>query len=459
MQDLTKGSITRHLVGMAAFIALGLVFQTAYFVVDLFFVARLGPDALAGVSAAGSATFLGLAASQIIAVGCLSLIAQAIGRKDPADANMVFNQGFSLALAALAGTLVAGYALAGWGMQALAADPASEALGLTYLHWFIPSLAVAFPTAALGAALRGAGVVRPTMLVQSAAVLLNVVLAPVLIAGWGSGIPLGVAGAGLASSLAASLGLVLLAVVFPRSQQGLAVSLALLSPRPGIWRRIIAIGLPAAGEFFLMFVIIGIMYLAIRRFGPEAQAGYGIGARIMQSIFLPAMAVAFASAPVAGQNFGAKAYDRVRLTFRQSALIGGAIMLGLTLLCQWRPSVLVAVFTTDPGVSAVAVEYLSVGSWNFVAVGLIFTCSAMFQALGDTKPSLFSSATRLLTFGAPVLWLAAQPGTVLLDFWYLSVASVALQAVFSVLLLRREFRLKLGVGRSEPNDSVAVAPS
>ena len=120
-----------------------------------------------------------------------------------------------------------------------------------------------------------------------------------------------------------------------------------------------------------LFVIIGIVYVVIRHFGPEAQAGFGIGARIAQSMFLPAMAVAFAAAPIVGQNFGARRPDRVRQTFRSSALIGAGIMLTLTLLCQIRPEVLPLPFAQDPRTLAVASEYLRILSWNFLATGFV----------------------------------------------------------------------------------------
>ncbi len=163
----------------------------------------------------------------------------------------------------------------------------------------------------------------------------------------------------------------------------------------------------------------------------------------MQAIFLPAMAVAFATAPIAGQNFGARQPHRVRATFAWAAAIGSVIMLCLTLLCHVSPHVLVEPFTSDPAVIAVAVEYLRISSWNFVAVGLIFSCSGMFQALGDTRPALISSASRLIFYVVPAVWLTHQPWVALHDFWYVSVASITLQAVVSFALLRHQLHHKL----------------
>ena len=109
MKDLTKGSISSHLIAMAVPMAAGMIFQTLYFFVDLYFVAKLGDAAVAGVSTAGNAMFIIMALTQVLGVGTVALIAHAVGRKDQADANLIFNQ--SLLIAALCGvlTLVLGY--------------------------------------------------------------------------------------------------------------------------------------------------------------------------------------------------------------------------------------------------------------------------------------------------------------------------------------------------------------
>jgi Na+-driven multidrug efflux pump len=163
----------------------------------------------------------------------------------------------------------------------------------------------------------------------------------------------------------------------------------------------------------------------------------------MQAIFLPAMALSFAAGPIAGQNFGARNAQRVRDTFRHAALMGGAIMLGLTLLCQISPHILVEPFSQDPAVTAVATEFLRIVSWNFIAIGVTFTASGMFQALGDTRPALISSGSRLLTYVVPAVWLSYQPWVSLRDFWYLSLGSTMLQALFSYVLLRHQLHSKL----------------
>jgi putative MATE family efflux protein len=295
----------------------------------------------------------------------------------------------------------------------------------------------------MGSALRGTGIVKPTMIVQVLTVVLNTVLAPVLIAGWGTGKALGVAGAGLASSVSVAAGVVLLAVYFLRLERYVTFRSDLWRPRLPTWSRMLAIGLPAGGEFALMFAYMAVVYWAIADFGAAAQAGFSIGGRIMQSIFLPAMAIAFAAGPIAGQNFGAARPDRVRETFSKAVMLNSIVMVLVTVFLQWRPEVLVAFFTGDAEVQAVGATFLRIISWNFVAQGIVFTCSGMFQGLGNTKPALLSSAVRLLIFAPLAVLLSGEPGFTIVQLWELSVFSVAIQAVLSWMLLRGQFRRRL----------------
>ena len=456
MKDLTQGPIGRQLMATAVPIAIGMLFQTLYLLVDLYFVAPLGDAAIAGVSTAATAGFVILALTQMLGVGTVALVSHAVGRKDRAAANLVFNQSVLLSGLCVVLTLAVGFLASGAYARALAANTAAAAAGTAYLLCYTPGLALQFAMVAMGSALRGTGIVKPTMLVQMLTVMANILLAPVLISGWVTHHAFGTAGAGLASSIAIAVGVLLLWLYFVRLEHYVALQPKLWAPHWRLIGRILNIGLPAGGEFLMLFVILGVVYWVIRPFGAAAQAGFGIGGRVMQAMFLPVMAVAFAVAPVAGQNFGARQYARVRETFRSAAVGSTVLMLLITLVCQWRPQWFIYAFTRAADVVAVGGPYLRIISWNFVATGLIFTCSGMFQALGNTWPSLLSSASRLLTFVLPALWLSQQPHFTLTEVWYLSVATVALQALTSLVLLMREMRRQLAAPAAAAGSAAAV---
>jgi putative MATE family efflux protein len=340
-------------------------------------------------------------------------------------------------------------------LQSVAADEATISEGAKFMHWVLPGFALMFPMTTIGSALRGTGIVQPTIVIQMLTVVINAILAPILIAGWGTGVPLGVQGAGLASSISIVIGTVLLAVYFHRLEHFVAIKPELMKPLFPQWRRILNIGLPAGGEFALMFVFSAVVYYSIRNFGASAQAGFGIGSRVLQAIMLPAMAIAFAAGPIAGQNYGARNVERVRETFRKAAIIGTGAMILVTIFAQWRPQALVGMFKADQEAINVAALFLQLISWNFVAQGLIFTCSSMFQGLGNTVPSLISSATRVIVFAVPAIWLSTRPDFKIEQVWYLSIGSATLQALVSLTLLRMEFGKRLRPVVSQPQAASA----
>ena len=446
MRDLTQGSIPGHLIRLSLPMMFGMLFQTAYYLVDLWFVARLGDAAVAGVSAAGNVQMIIMALTQVLGVGTMPLIAQAVGRRDQADATLVFNQSVLWSFVCGVAVLVFGYALSPLYLAQVGADAATREAGLSYLRWYLPGLGLQFALVSTGAALRGTGIVKPTMAVQMVTVLLNIVLAPVLIAGWGTGRPMGVAGAGLASTIAIVVAVLLMLAYFFRLEHYVGFRRELLRVRLDVLRRMLVIGVPAGAEFALMFVMAAVVYYVIRDFGAAAQAGYGIGVRVMQSIFLPAMAISFSASPLAGQNMGAGNMARVRETFHWAALMGGVAMALLTILTQLRADLFVSGFTTEPAVLAVSSDYLRVISWNFVANGFLFTCSGMFQALGNTIPSLVSSALRLTSFALPALWLSTRDGFTLHQVWVLSVVTMTIQALLTTWLLVGELRRRGAYG-------------
>jgi putative MATE family efflux protein len=453
MKDLTSGSIPGHITTMSAQMAIAIFVQTLYFFTDLYFVTKLGDAVTAGVTSAGNIWFVVLALTQILNVGTAALVSQAVGAQQRDRANLVFNQALALALFLVMFVIAGVYAGSGPYMRAVAADAPTAQAGIDYLYWFAPGLGLQFVMIAMFATLRGTGMVKPTMIIQMITVVVNIALAPVLIVGWGTGKAMGAAGAGLASTIAVVVGVILSAYYFFKHEKYVGIHPAQMRVQPALWGRITNIGLPVGLEFFLMSIVMAVIYWLIQGFGAEAQAGFGVGQGIMRIIMLPAMAVAFAAAPIAGQNFGARKPERVRETFRWTVLVSIGIMSLLTLVCQFEADWFMRVFTSETAVIQVGAEMLMISSWMFAANGVIFSCSSIFQGLGNTWPTIGSSALRLAAFTIPAIWIASRPGFELRQLWYVSVASMFLQAIVVYLLLRREFARKLVVPGRDSRDS------
>jgi len=443
VQDLTTGSLTRHLLKTTGFMLVTMATQTLYFLADIYWVGRLGREAVAAVGISGNLMFVVLAASQMLGVGATTLVSHAVGQKDRDRALRVFNQSQVLSIVAGVVFLAAAMATRLQYARAMSADAGTAALAGDYLMWYIPASALQFAMVAMAAALRGTGNFKPGMIVQTATVLINIVLAPILIFGWGPQPPLGVAGAAIATLVAVAVGTVWLLRYFLPTDAYLRFVPSEWRPRLDLWGAMLRIGLPAGAEFALMAVYLVIVYAISRPFGAAAQAGFGIGMRVLQAGFMPVVALGFAVAPVAGQNFGAGRYDRVRETFRAAATMAVALMIVFAILCHIAPAAMIGVFSRDPMVIAVGDEYLRIISWNFVASGVVFVASSTFQAIGNTIPSLVASFVRILLVALPAIALSRMVGFQLRWIWYLSVTAIAIQMVLSLWLLRREFALRL----------------
>jgi putative MATE family efflux protein len=451
MEDLTTGSISRHLLKTASFMLVMMVFQTLYFLIDLYWVGRLGTSAVAGVGIAGNLSFMVLALMQMLGVGTTTVISHATGRKDRSEAQHLFNQSLVLAMVTGAAFLVVGLAGRAAYARAMSADAETARLSSEYLAWFIPAMALQFPLGTMGSALRGTGSFKPTMLVSTVSVLLNMILAPFLIFGWVTGHAFGVAGAAISSLVSIIVGLIWLSSLFMPKESYLHFSPRDWRPQLSQWRRMLVIGLPTGFEFAMMAVYQVLVYTVSRPFGAAAQAGFGIGTRVIQAGFMPVVALGFAAAPVAGQNFGARLPERVKRTFRDGAVLGFSAMLVFLAIARIAPASLVRPFSHDPEVLRVAVEYLSIICWSFLASGVIFVASSMFQAMGNTIPSLIASGIRMALIIVPIVMLSRLPQFNLNWIWYISLATSFVQLGLSMFLLRREFARRLDFASAEPS--------
>ena len=217
MKDMTQGSVTRHLLHMASFMAVSMVVQTLYLLADLYWVGRLGKEAIAAVGLSGNLMMLVVALTQMLGVGTTTVISHAAGRKDQKGAELAFNQSIILSLFVAAIFGLCSFPFRTKYGQSLSADALTASLAASYLLWFIPALMIQFPLVALGSALRATGIIKPAVGLQVLSVILNMIFAPLLIFGVGPFPKMGVAGAALATFLSILIANILTIIYFEKS--------------------------------------------------------------------------------------------------------------------------------------------------------------------------------------------------------------------------------------------------
>jgi len=417
--DLTEGPILTTLVKLAVPVTISMVLFTVYLLVDIYFVGRLGPDAVAALSISSNAFFIHLGFSTVLGTGGMALIAQAFGRKDYNQAAQVFKQSLLMALVTGAVEAVTGLLIAPYYIEFFGGTGKSLEWGIQYFQIFSISFLFMIFLYVIGNCYRGMGDTRTPMIIMLQANIINIVLDPILIFGW-LGLPaLGVRGAAIASLISQvyALGIYGYLIFFKEFHLNLKGRWRF---KPEIVKKILYIGVPSGMNHFLLAANLMITYRVISSYGTAALASIGIGFRILQGIYIPVIAVASAMAAIVGQNFGARKFWRITGTLGRAWLISTIFMIGCSAVCLLYPQALISIFSNNSEVLHFGVAYLRIFAIGFVMVGTIMVASSAFQGLGKTYPSLVGAVVDNALFAGLVFTLPVYFSWGIQSVWWSS---------------------------------------
>jgi putative MATE family efflux protein len=449
--DLTRGSILKNLVRLSAPIVFGMVVFTLYLLIDLYFVGRLGPHAVAAVSISSNAFFVVFGLNFVLGTGGMALIAQAFGKKDFESAGKVFQQSIVLCLIIGAVVVALGLAIARPYISFFGGVGDSFEWGVGYFRIFSIYSFFMLLVHVVMACYRGMGDTKTPMLISLQSIGINIALDPVLIFGL-LGFPrLGVEGAAIATLVSQLYSLVVYyyLIFIKGSHLHLTGS---WRPDPAIIKKSLAIGTPAGFTYFLLAFNLLITYRVISPYGTAALASLGIGFRILQCIYIPVVAVTSAMAAMIGQNFGAEHYGRISKTLRTGLWISSIIMLMGAIVCQLFPTSLLSVFSDDPEVIEYGLSYLTVMSLGTIMVGVIMATSSAFQGLGKTYPTFVGAVIDNALFACLVFTLPSLFGWGIDSVWWLKLFTGFVEMLIVAVWLNRE------LVRIRPKKALEVSP-
>lgn len=435
--DLTEGPILTTLVKLAVPVTVSMVLFTIYLLVDIYFVGKLGPDAVAALSISSNAFFIHLGFSTVLGTGGMALIAQAFGRKDYDQAARIFKQSLLLALVIGSVEMVTGLLIAPDYIEFFGGTGKSLKWGIQYFQIFSISFFFMILLYVIGNCYRGMGDTKTPMLIMLQGNILNIVLDPILIFGW-LGLPaMGVRGAAVASLIAQiyALGIYGYLLFYKGTHVDLKGSWRF---DPQIIRQSLFIGIPSGMNHFLLAANLMITYRVISDYGTAALASIGIGFRILQGIYIPVIAVASAMAAIVGQNYGARNYPRITGTLGRAWLISTVFMIGCTLMCLAVPRFLISIFSSSSEVIYYGIIYLRIFAIGFVMVGTIMVASAAFQGLGKTYPSLIGAVVDNALFAGLVFTLPAYFNWGIQSVWWIKLATAAAETVVVAIWLKHQ---------------------
>ena len=448
-QNLTQGSVGTQLAKLTLPMVWGIFAIIAFNLVDTFFVARLGTDELAAMSFTFPVVTVLGSVSMGLGTGTSSVVARAIGEGDRRKVKRLTTNSLTLSVLIVAVLVTIGL---------LTLDPLFRVLGASetllplireyMVVWYLGMVFLVVPMVG-NSAIRAAGntVIPSAIMTVSAGV--NIVLDPMLIFGFGPIPAMELQGAALATVIARATTLVAALLVLHFRERMLLLCVPTWETVKGCWRSILTVGIPASASNVVSPVAIGFITSLMASYGPTAVAGFGIASRV-ESLFLIAILALTASiGPFVGQNWGAKAYDRVvtalNLSFRFCFLYGLAVA---AILAVYAVPI-AQIFNGNPEVVSIARLYLTIVPVTYTAAGTIYIASSTFNALGMPLPSLTMTFSRMLVFYVPLAyvgnWLFGVTGVFLAG----AIANVVV-GLGAIAWSRTTCSLKLGPAQPAP---------
>jgi len=407
--DPTQGPLRRAIVLLAVPMVLEMVMESVFAVVDIFFVSRLGDEAIAGVALTESVLTLIYTVAMGLSIGVTAVVARRIGEGDADGAARATVQGVLLGGAIALVFAVVGVTFAGDLLRIMGADAATAAISLPYTRVMFGTNAVILLLFLQNAAFRGAGDAAIAMRVLWLANGINIVLDPCLIFGIGPFPELGVQGAAVATSIGRGTAVLVQLYTLFRLGGRLSIRLQHVRVQPPLMARIMRLSATATFQTFIgMASWVGLIRLTAE-FGSEALAGYAIAVRVILFALLPAWGLGNAAATMVGQGLGAGNPDRaeraVWIAGKMNFYFLGAV--GVAFIA-FAP-LIVSAFGGTAAASAYAVSCLRIVSVGFVfyAYGMVLT--AAFNGAGAVWTPTIINLFCFWFFEIPMGWALGFP--------------------------------------------------
>ncbi len=438
VRDYTTGNMLRAIASLSVPIVLANMLQSAYQIVDTFWVGRLGADAVAAVSLSFPVLFLFLSLGAGLAVGGSVLVAQSLGRKDKKGVEHFATQATISVLAVSVVFAIIGYFLSGAAMRLLGASAAVWPLATQYLQISFIGMPFLFGYFIYMSVTRGVGEVRIPLLIVLSTVLLDLVLDPLFIYGWWFIPASGVAGAAWASVGTQLVSMILGFTLLLRGTHGVRLHWRDAKPDKEAQQRILQIGFPQSINQSSRAAGLLIMAGLVAALGTEVIAAYGIGIRIFSFIIIPAAGMAIATQTLVGQNIGAGKPDRAEQAVKLSGWISALILTGVGALVFLFARPLAAFFIpNDAQVIAMSAQFLRIMSWSFGLFAVQFAIAGGFRGTGHTVKALVITLISLFLVQIPVAYILSNFTSLKeVGFWISIPAANVVGAVVGVLWFR-----------------------
>jgi len=402
--NLTEDSIWSLLKKVTIPASTGSLFMTFYNLVDTYFAGKISPEALAAIAKSWPIYFVAMAVAIGIQAGTQALISNSIGAKEDKEASFYVAQSISFAVAIAIFVTLFGLNFSEILLKIMSSSDESIFLTRQYLDIIFYGSIIMLIQLSLNGTLTAQGDTKSYRNVLIFSFFINIFLNPLFIFGYAFVPAFGIAGLAIATLIAQSLSMIYLAHKVYGSKLKKYLYLECFIPKIVYLKNLIKQSVPIMFTMLMiMFGVFNIFYF-VGQFGELATAGYGTAVRIEQVLLLPVIGLNTAVLSIAGQNYGAKMYNRIKEVYSKALLFGSGFMIFAGVVIYLTSSLVISFFTDDPEAIKSGAIYLKIAALIGPIYPVFFITSALFQALKRPLFSLYMTILRLTLIPFLSLW-------------------------------------------------------
>jgi putative MATE family efflux protein len=442
--SLVEGSVVKALLRLSIPIVLINILQSMYQLTDMFWVGRIGPTAVAAVSLSFPMIFLLISLGSGFAIAGTVLVAQYTGQKAESKVNLVCGQTFLVMSVFSLALTVLGYFITPFIINLMSKDLELNALAIEYLQISFLGLFFAYAYIMFQSLFRGVGNVKAPLLIVLLTVTLNFILDPILITGWGNIPAYGVNGAAYATIITQGIAAILGIFLMVQGRSGIHLRLPHLRPVASEIRQIIKLGLPASAEQSTRALSMLMMMFIVTSFGVIGTAAYGMGARVLSFVIIPALGFSMATSTVVGQNIGAEKWERARETAHLACFIILATLTAIGAFLFFYAHELMEIFIPESiVVQNEGANFIRIISLTFGLIGVQQVVSGALRGGGSTLMAMLLAMTTLWIFRFPIAYVLSHHTQLEVQgVWWAFCTSNILAGAIAWLVLSRSNWMK-----------------
>lgn len=407
--DYTSGSMKRAIVLLAIPMILELSLESVFAVVDMFFVGKLGPGAIATVGLTEAVVTLVYSAGIGLSMAATAMVARRIGEKNQEAANHAAVQSLIISLVITVIISVLGFIYAPHILQFMGAAPDVVRDGTPFARIMLGGSVVIILLFLINGIFRGAGDAAMAMRSLWIASGLNIILCPILIYGIGGWEGYGLKGAAIATTIGRGAGVVYQCYHLFKGKGEIRIRLNQFVPDWKVIRGLLDIAWPATFQFIIASGSwIVLTRLVAETGGTEASAGYQVAIRNVVFFILPAWGLSNAAATLVGQNLGAGQPDRAEKSVLLTARYNVYFMALVTILFTVFPGPIIRIFTQEPEVVRTGIDALRIIGTGYIFYGIGMVMMQAFNGAGDTRTPTWINFVGFWCFQIPLAYILSQ---------------------------------------------------